>query len=187
MTFPLSRKFFTNDDSNNPNVYEHLQKQRFFKICCRQHIILHIIAQFLELLWQILQRKNASLQISIFLHKRGEAANLIRKCFFFYFQDLRDDTFVSNDTKNIPRQNQIAKECGNSEVLKLKLHLNSEIYRQEVFKDFGKKKGGIFLSFTRKSLVLHTLVQYFFFFTTTQTGKTFKNILLTTVGPRLSG
>ena len=87
---------------------------------------------------------------------------LSESVFFFYFQDLRDDTFVSNDTKNIPRQNQIAKECGNSEVLKLKLHLNSEIYRQEVFNDFGKKKGGIFLSFTRKSLVLHTLVQYFF-------------------------
>ena len=129
--------------------------------------ILHIIAQFLEYFSHCCGRfckermHPPGFQFSCTKEERLQI--LSESVFFFYFQDLRDDTFVSNDTKNMPtQQNQIAKECENSEVLKLKLHLNSEIYRQEVFKDFGKKKGGIFLSFTRKSLVLHTLVQYFF-------------------------
>ena len=29
------------------------------------------------------------------------------------------------------------KECGTSEALKLKLHINSEVYKGEIFNDFG--------------------------------------------------
>ena len=35
----------------------------------------------------------------------------------------------------------ICKEGGTGEALKLELHLNSEVYKREIFKIFGMKKG----------------------------------------------
>ena len=32
---------------------------------------------------------------------------------------------------------EIIKECGTSEALKLKLHLNSEVYKGDLYNDFG--------------------------------------------------
>ena len=118
--------------------------------------ILHIIAQFLEYFSHCCGRfckermHPPGFQFSCTKEERLQI--LSESVFFFYFQDLRDDTFVSNDTKNMPtQQNQIAKECGNSEVLKLKLHLNSEIYRQEVFKILVRRKVEFFLASLEKA------------------------------------
>lgn len=69
--------------------------------------ILHIIAQFLEYFSHCCGRfckermHPPGFQFSCTKEERLQI--LSESVFFFYFQDLRDDTFVSNDTKNIPR------------------------------------------------------------------------------------
>ena len=41
-----------------------------------------------------------------------------------------------------------SKEGGTGEALKLKLHLNSEVYKREFFNDFGLEEGEKIFSFT---------------------------------------